>query len=72
MSYTVRRTNTNTGAGLVFIEDTEREARRQIFWCGTDNVGMTKRDATKAANEAKLDEPYAIDGYVFTIEKVPA
>jgi hypothetical protein len=70
MSYVIHRTNTETGAAYADITDTEKDARRQIFWCALDNVGMSRRDATKAANAAPIGEPYAISGYLFTIEKV--
>lgn len=48
---------------------TERLARALIAWCGTDNLGMTRKEASRAADAARIGEPYALDGYVFTITR---
>jgi len=68
MPHTVRRVNTTTGDARAFLADNEREARKQIFYCATDNNGETRQAATAQANAAPIGQPYAIDGYVFTIE----
>lgn len=69
--HTVRRVNTTTGDARVFLADSERDARAQIFYCALDNCGETKVMARKLANDAPIGTPYAIDGYLFEIEVAP-
>lgn len=71
-SFQVLRTNTQTGAMLADVVETEREARQLIAWCATDNLGMTRKQASKEADAARIGEPYALDRYVFTITPVRA
>jgi hypothetical protein len=56
-----------TGHRLADVANTQKNARRLIFWCATDNLGWSRRDATHAANMLIIDEPYALEYYVFTI-----
>ena len=70
MTYQVLRANTLTGNALADVASTEKDARRLIFWCATDNLGWPRRDATRAADALIIDEPYALEYYVFTISEV--
>lgn len=47
----------------------KREARQQVAWCATDNLGLSRRDATAAANAyaADLNEPYVLGPYIFVL-----
>jgi hypothetical protein len=68
-TWQVMRTNTTTGAQLANVHTSEREARKDVFYCALDNLGMTKRAATSAANAATIGEPFALENYLFTITK---
>lgn len=69
--FTLLRVNTNTdaiyapsGQGM-----SEHDARRHVAFCATDNLGMTRQDASKAAAALPLDgTPHRVGHYEFRAE----
>ena len=66
------RTHPDYDTHLVVVAN-KRDARQHVAWCATDNLAMSRRDATDAANAyaADLDEPYRLGPYTFVLTKEP-
>ena len=68
--FTVHRLNTDTGKELTVPGLTEREARARVFWCGTDNLDLSRKDAAADADHAPIDgTPFTVGPYEFTITR---
>ena len=66
------RTNTETGAvlrqGFADLRPPKllADARRRVAWCGTDNLGMSRVQASVAAQQVTvLDKPFVLGHYRF-------
>lgn len=65
--FTLTRENVETAAVLVSNGLTERECRARVAFCGTDNLGLTRKEAAASAEWLTFDgKPCRVGRYVFT------